>query len=257
MGTSSTNLKHLKNLSTELVGYSETPLSPITPISCPLTMELTDTQPHEKGTFYGTLVSIISFHSTDIICQATSGSNATHAACEARRERFPPSLKLERVCTSWRGGTTHTWHFLILLMIFDWLGWWWWGGVITMCESAREQVFQYRGTNPSTNPDTLVLITIITQHFCASTFHLKHENGTRSEIRFACYSHCYVMWWYITKEIIASQCPSSRDYVLLIHNCTHLMPACLFAVKAILSQSNLFTMKPWEVMLLILTLVGD
>ena len=151
MGTSSTNLKHLKNLSTELVEYSETPLSPITPISCPLTMELTDTQPHEKGTFYGTLVSIISFHSTDIICQATSGSNATHAACEARRERFTPSLKLERVCTSWRGKQpildtfSSSWWYLI-----DWGG----GGGAGLSQCARARVNRYSNTEAQTRVQT-------------------------------------------------------------------------------------------------------
>ena len=72
----------------------------------------------------------------------------------------------------------------------------------------------------TTNRDRSVLITIITWHFQfrpvnVSILHLKDDYHARSESRFACYAHCYVTWCPLTTGIVASQCPSARDAVLV------------------------------------------
>ena len=72
----------------------------------------------------------------------------------------------------------------------------------------------------TTKPDRSVLITIITWHFQfrpvnGSILHLKYDYRARSESRSACYSHCYVTWCPLTTGIVASQCPSARDAVLV------------------------------------------
>ena len=84
----------------------------------------------------------------------------------------------------------------------------------------------------TTNPDRSVLITIITWHFQfhpvnVSILHLKDDYRARSESRFACYAHCYVTWCPLTTGIVASQCPSARDAVLVMRYLTPFTSACL------------------------------
>ena len=93
----------------------------------------------------------------------------------------------------------------------------------------------------TTNPDRSVLITIITWHFQflpvnVSILHLKYEYHARSESRFACYSHCYVTWCPLTKGIVASQFPLSRDTALVTHYLTPFISACLKSLKWFLPQ---------------------
>ena len=91
-------------------------------------------------------------------------------------------------------------------------------------------------TSPSVlwqqNPNRSVLITIITWHFQfrpvnVSILHLKYDYRARSESRFACYSHCYVTWYPLMTGIVASQCPSARDAVLVTRYLTPIISACL------------------------------
>ena len=84
----------------------------------------------------------------------------------------------------------------------------------------------------TTNPDRLVLITIITWHFQflpvnVSILHLKYDYRARSESRFACYTHCYVTWYPLTMGIVASQCPSARNAVLVTRYLIPIKSACL------------------------------
>ena len=124
------------------------------------------------------------------------------------------------------------------------------GFVVTMHEGACETGSQIpralaRGVSPrdlthcshkpecivTTDHDRSVLITIITWHFQffpvnVSILHLKYDYRARSESRFAGYSHCYVMWYPLTTGIVASQCPSARDAVLVTRYLTPFILAC-------------------------------
>ena len=93
----------------------------------------------------------------------------------------------------------------------------------------------------TTNPDRSVLITIITWHFQfhlvnVSILCLKYEYGAWGESRFACYSHCYVIWCPLMTGIVASQCTSASDAVLMTCFLTPLTSACLKPLKRILPQ---------------------
>ena len=112
------------------------------------------------------------------------------------------------------------------------------------CETNREGVsprdLTYCSHKPecivTTNPDRSVLITIITWHFRfrpvnVSILHLKYDYRARSESRFACYSHCYVTWYPLTTGIVASQCPSARDAVLVTRYLTPFILACLNSIS--------------------------
>ena len=93
----------------------------------------------------------------------------------------------------------------------------------------------------TTNPDTSVLITIITWHFQfrpvnVSILHLKDDYRARSESRFACYAHCYVTWWPLTTGIVASQGPSTTDAVLVTRYLTPFTSACLNSFLRFLPQ---------------------
>ena len=93
----------------------------------------------------------------------------------------------------------------------------------------------------TTNPDRSVLITIITWHFQfrpvnVSILHLKYDYRARSESLFACYSHCYVTWYPLTTGIVASQCPSARDAVLVTPYLTAIISACLNSFSRFLPQ---------------------
>ena len=88
-------------------------------------------------------------------------------------------------------------------------------------------------------------------HDCNMTFsispenviilHLKYKFCSRSERRFACYSHCYVTWCPLTTGIVTSQHPSSRDAALVTLYLTALISTCLNVLKIILPQQNVFT----------------
>ena len=98
----------------------------------------------------------------------------------------------------------------------------------------------------TTKPDRSVLITIITWHFQfrpvnVSILHLKDDYRVRSESRFACYSHCYVTWCPLTTGIVASQCPSARDAVLVTRYITPFISACLSSFLRFLPQYHIFT----------------
>ena len=98
----------------------------------------------------------------------------------------------------------------------------------------------------TTNPDRSVLIPIITWHFQfrpvnVSILHLKYDCRARSESRFACYSHCYVTWYPLTTGIVASQCPSARDAVLVTRYLTPFISVCLNSFSRFLPQWNIFT----------------
>ena len=84
----------------------------------------------------------------------------------------------------------------------------------------------------TTNLDRSVLIRIITWHLQfrpvnVSILHLKDDYRARSEGRFACYSHCYVTWCPLMTGIVASQCPSAWDAVLVTRYLMHFISACL------------------------------
>ena len=116
------------------------------------------------------------------------------------------------------------------------------GFVVTMHEGACEtgsQILTYCSHKPecivTTNPNRSVLITIITWHFqfCpvnVSILHFKYDYRARSESRFACYSHCYVTWYPLTTGIVASQCPSAKDAVLVTRYLTPFISACLNSI---------------------------
>ena len=127
--------------------------------------------------------------------------------------------------------------------------------VVTMHEGACETGSQIEGVSPrdltycshkpecivTTNPDRSVLITIITWHFQfrrvnVSILHLKYDYRARSESRFACYSHCYVTWYPLTTGIVASQCPSARDAVLVTRYLKPIISACLNSILRFLPQ---------------------
>ena len=129
------------------------------------------------------------------------------------------------------------------------------GFVVTMHEGACETGSQIpralaRGLDVlfaqtecivTTNPDRSVLITIITWHFQfrpvnVSILHLKDDYRARSESRFACYAHCYVTWCPLTTGIVASQCPSARDAVLVMRYLTPFTSACLNSFLRFLPQ---------------------
>ena len=55
--------------------------------------------------------------------------------------------------------------------------------------------------------------------------HLKGENGSRSEGHFVFLPHCYVTWCTLMTGIVTSQCPSSRDAVLVMCYLTPLISA--------------------------------
>ena len=127
------------------------------------------------------------------------------------------------------------------------------GFVVTMHEGACEIGSQipraldltYCSHKPecivTTNPDRSVLITIITWHFHfrpmnVSILHLKDDCRARSESRFACYSHCYVTWCPLATGIVASQCPSARDAVLVTRYLTSLISTCLNSFLRFLPQ---------------------
>ena len=126
------------------------------------------------------------------------------------------------------------------------------GFVVTMHEGACEKGSQIRPRDltywshkseyiVTTNRDRSVLITIITWHFQfhpvnVSILHLKYDYRARSESRFACYSHCYVMWYPLTTGIVASQCPSARDAVLVTRYLTPFISACLNSFLRFLPQ---------------------
>ena len=105
---------------------------------------------------------------------------------------------------------------------------------LTYCSHKPERIV-------TTKPDRSVLITIITWHFQFrpvnfSILHLKYDYRARSESRFACYSHCYVTWCPLTTGIVASQCPSARDAVLVTRYLTPLISACLNSFLRFLPQ---------------------
>ena len=151
-----------------------------------------------------------------------------------------------------------------LVQVMAWFGWCFVQGIKTgsgrvCCHNARGRV-QNRKSNPegvslrdltycshepecivTTNPDRSVLIRIITWHFQfrpvnVSVFHLKYDYRARSESRFACYSHCYVTWYPLTTGIVASQCPSARDAVLVTRYLTPIISACLNSFLRFLPQ---------------------
>ena len=98
----------------------------------------------------------------------------------------------------------------------------------------------------TTNPDRSFLIPIITWHFQfrpvnVSILRLKYDCRARSESRFACYSHCYVTWYPLTTGIVASQCPSARDVVLVTRYLTPFISVCLNSFIRFLPQKNIFT----------------
>ena len=119
------------------------------------------------------------------------------------------------------------------------------GFVVTMHEGACETGSQTGNRKPecivTTNPDRSVLIPIITWHFQfrpmnVSILHLKYDCRARSESRFACYSHCYVTWYPLTTGIVASQCPSARDAVLVTRYLTPFISVCLNSFLRFLPQ---------------------
>ena len=125
------------------------------------------------------------------------------------------------------------------------------GFVVTMHSGLCEQYVKSLGiwlpvshapsTIVTTNPDRSVLITIITWHFQfrpvnVSILHLKYDYRARSESRFACCSHCYVTWYPLTTGIVASQCPSARDAVLVTRYLTPIISACLNSFLRFLPQ---------------------
>ena len=130
------------------------------------------------------------------------------------------------------------------------------GFVVTMHEGACETGSQIQSalargiwrtvrTSPSalwpTNPDRSVLITIITWHFQfrpvnVSVLYLIYDYRARGESRFACYSHCNVTWYPLTTGIVASQCPSARDAVLVTRYLTPIISACLNSFLRFLPQ---------------------
>ena len=94
-----------------------------------------------------------------------------------------------------------------------------------------------------TNPDRLVLITIITWTFQfyivnVSIFYSKYEYGARSESRFAWYSHCYVTWCTLATGIVVSRGPSAREAALVTRYLTPLISACLKSLKRILHNKT-------------------
>ena len=97
----------------------------------------------------------------------------------------------------------------------------------------------------TTNPDRSVLITIITWHFQfrpvnVSILHLKYDYRAQSESPFACYSHCYVMWYPLTMGIAASQCPSARSAVLVTRYLTPFISACLNLFLRIITIKHIY-----------------
>ena len=126
------------------------------------------------------------------------------------------------------------------------------GFVVTMHEGACETgsqipralarwIWRTVCTSPTTNPDRSVLITVITWHFQFrpvnfSILYWKYDYRARSESRFACYSHCYVTWYPLTAGIVASQCPSARDAVLVTRYLTPFISECLNSFSRFLPQ---------------------
>ena len=111
----------------------------------------------------------------------------------------------------------------------------------------------------TTNPDSSVLITIITWHF---QFYIvnasKKRVCARSESRFTRPSDCYFTGCPLTTGIDASQYPSSWDVVLVRRCLALLIPVCLNTVKATLPRWNIFTtnLRIWmKVMTLHLTAI--
>ena len=105
---------------------------------------------------------------------------------------------------------------------------------LTYCSHKPESIV-------TTNPDRSVLIPIITWHFQfrpvnVSILHLKYDCRARSESRFACYSHCNVTWYPFATGIVASQCPSARDAVLVTRYLTPFISVCLNSVLRFLPQ---------------------
>ena len=119
------------------------------------------------------------------------------------------------------------------------------GFVVPMHEGVSPRDLTYCSHKPecigTTNPDRSVLIPIITWHFQfrpvnVSILHLKYEYCARSESRFACYPHCYVMWCPLTTGIVASQFPSSRDAALVTRYLTPFISAYLNLLKRFLPR---------------------
>ena len=91
-------------------------------------------------------------------------------------------------------------------------------------EAVKPRDLTYCSHNPeyivTINPDRLVLRTTTTWHFQfhlmnVSILHLRYEYHAQSESRFAWYPRCYVTWCPLTTEIVALECPSSRDAALM------------------------------------------
>ena len=181
---------------------------------------------------------------------------------------LPKILRSCLFCCEWRINTSVNWAIIgsvnCLLPVWRQAITWNNKGIKTgsggvCCHNARGRV-RNRKSNPegvsprdmtycshkpecivTTNPDRSVLITIITWHFqfrpvYGSILHLKYDYRARSESRFACYSHCYVTWYPLTTGIVASQCPSARDAVLVTRYLTPFISACLNSILRFLPQ---------------------
>ena len=100
---------------------------------------------------------------------------------------------------------------------------------LTYCSHNHEYIV-------TINPDRCGLITITTWHFQfhlmnVSILHLRYEYHARSKSRFAWYSRCHITWCPLTTEIVASQCPSTRDAVLMTRYLTSVISASLDTLK--------------------------
>ena len=71
--------------------------------------------------------------------------------------------------------------------------------------------------------------------------HLKCDYDARRGNRFACYSHCYVTWRFLTPWNVTLQCPSARNTCARDAQPNTLISACLKLLKMILPQENILT----------------
>ena len=110
-----------------------------------------------------------------------------------------------------------------------------WGCLAEGFDALFTQTWVHRDNKPqqiSLNRDYIMTFQFHLMN--VSILHLKYQYGARSESRFACYSHCYVMWCPLTMKFVDLQCPSSRDAALMTCYLTPLILACLNLLKRIL-----------------------
>ena len=112
------------------------------------------------------------------------------------------------------------------------------GIVVTTHDGACEEEIQSQGltardwTYYSHRPECVVTKKPTQFHSVeVSIFHLKGEYGPQRVSRVACFTRCYDTWNALTKGIVATWCPSSRDAVFVTRYLTPLISACLYAVN--------------------------